>query len=235
MIVVGYTALGGFRADATARDVATDSIEALGIGMLVALVVLVVLGRLDGESSPREIVGMVALEAIPVAFGVSIARVQLSGAESQDEAEAEKQEQRRAGPIGPFGRLFIAAGGALLFALNIAPTEEPVDIGAQASAVELLAMVALSLVATGALVFLAEFAGRRGGGDTLLEKPLVETISAYAISLAVAFLLLWAFGRTDGASLQAVLGMTIALGIVAALGGAAGRLLVAPGPEAEGD
>ncbi len=229
VIVGGYNALTGFRADATIRDVLVDSVESMGIGIVVALGALFMIGRLDAASSLREVVGMVALEAIPIAFGAAVARAQLSGgAEAEDTGGGSE-----AGPIGPFGRIFVTAGGALLFAMNVAPTEEPADIGAQAGPQLLLAMVAFSLLVTLGLVFFAEFGGRRHGGERLLERPWTETVVAYAVSLAVAFMLLWSFGRIDGASLQATIGMTIALGIVASLGGAIGRLLVAPGQPRE--
>ena len=58
---------------------------------------------------------------------------------------------------------------------------------------------------------------------------MTETVAAYAVSLAVSLLLLWSFGRTDGASWSAIVGQTVMLGFVAAFGAAAGRLLVGSG------
>jgi uncharacterized membrane protein len=93
-------------------------------------------------------------------------------------------------------------------------------------------MVLASLVVTGALVPLAEFAGRRHTPTGLIDRPVTETITAYAISLGIALLLAWAFGRTDGASPVAIVGVTVSLALVASLGAAVGRLLVtAPAQE----
>lgn len=146
VIVGGYNALTGFRADASVRDVLVDSVESMGIGIVVALFALFMLGRLDLGSSLREVIGMVALESIPIAFGVALARAQLSGGSDDDEGGDDRR------PIGPFGRIFVTAGGALLFAMNVAPTEEPADIGAQASPQLLLVMVAFSMLVTLGLV-----------------------------------------------------------------------------------
>jgi uncharacterized membrane protein len=54
-------------------------------------------------------------------------------------------------------------------------------------------------------------------------------MAAYAVSLLVAFGLLWAFGRTEGMSIGAIVGQTVTLGIVASIGAAVGRLLISAG------
>ncbi|MBA2570428.1 MAG: TIGR02587 family membrane protein [Chloroflexi bacterium] len=238
IVVIGYNAINGFRADATIGEVVVDSVEAMGIGTIVAFVALLALGRIDGGSSVRDIVGHVALESIPIAFGASLSRAQLSGAgddegREEDRRGGQTKSESEAGRLGPFQRLLVAAGGALLFALNVAPTEEPVFIGVGASPVMLLGVMALSLVVTLALVFFAEFGGRRHVSQGILDRPIPETIAAYVISLLVAWTLLWSFGRVDGASVVAITGMVVSLGLVASLGAAVGRLLVASGGERE--
>jgi putative integral membrane protein (TIGR02587 family) len=225
LVVLGYNAVTGFRRDATRLEVLVDSIEALGIGVVVATIALVVLGRIDSSTSLRVAAGMVALESIPIAFGASLASAQLGGPEGSSDTSS-------ANGFGPFERLLLAGGGALLFALSVAPTEEPVLIGILASPWLLLGMVLASLVVTGALVPLAEFAGRRHSPTSLIDRPVTETITAYAISLGIALLLAWAFGRTEGASPVAIVGVTVSLALVASLGAAVGRLLVtAPAQE----
>lgn len=222
-IVIGYNAIAGFRRERTVVELLADSVSALGIGVIIALVALLVLGRIDSTTSLRDAAGQVALEAIPVSFGASLAGAQLGGQRSGDTK------------VGPLPRLFIAAGGALFFALNVAPTEEPMMLGIEATPLTLLTAVALSLLVTFGLVYYAEFGGRTRSGKGILEHPWSETVAAYAISLAVALLLLWSFGRTDGAGLTAIIGMTIVLGVVAAVGAAVARLLFGGHPEADGE
>ena len=53
-----------------------------------------------------------------------------------------------------------------------------------------------------------------------------ETLAASAVSLAVALVLLWAFGRTDGLGVSAIIGQTVMLGVVGAFGAAVGRILI---------
>lgn len=225
LIVIGFNAISGFRRERTFLELIVDSTAALGLGVVIAFVALVVLGQVDGATSLRDAAGKVGLEAIPIAFGASLASSELGGGESG----------RRTG-TGPFERVLVGAGGALLFALNLAPTDEPVMLGIGASPWLLLVVIGASLLLTLALVFYADFGGRRrvkGAGP--LEHPWSETIAAYAVSLGVALLLLWAFGRTQGMSIQSVAGMTVMLTVMASVGAAIARLLFGGHDEAGKD
>jgi putative integral membrane protein (TIGR02587 family) len=228
-IVIGYTALTGFRRESTWTEVIIDSIESMGIAVVLAAVALIVLGRIEGGTSLRDAVGKIALEAIPIAFGASVASGQLSG--SGDDAGDQGSPATKGREVGSFGRLLVAAGGALLFALNVAPTEEPMLLGVEAEWWRLLLAMVASYAVTLALVFYADFPGGRPSepGDSPLDHPLTETLAAYAISLLVALGMLWAFGRTDGVALPAIIGQTVTLAIVASFGAAAGRLLIGGG------
>ena len=232
VVVIGYSAVSGFRRDRTWRELLIDSVETMGIAVVVSSVALLLLGRIGLETGLRDAVGKIALETIPVAFGVSLAATQLASADD-DSGEADEQGSTVAdgAGVGVFGRLFIAAGAALLFALNVAPTEEPMILGIEADWWMLLLVIPATLAMTFAIVF---YAGFRGGrplemGDSPLDHPVTETIAAYAVSLIVSLLLLWAFGRTDGASWSAIVGQMIMLAVVASFGAAAGRLLVGGG------
>jgi putative integral membrane protein (TIGR02587 family) len=226
VIVVGYNALTGFRRERSWLELLVDSVEAMGLGAVIALVVLIVLGRIDLQTDMRDAVGKVALESIPIAFGAAVAGGQLVGA-SRDQAD-------QGSPVGegaankPLGRLFVAGGGALLFALNVAPTEEPMLLGIEGDWWRLILAMVVTYLVTLAIVFYADFPGGRSSkpGEGPLEHPLTETLAAYAVSLLVAFVLLWAFGRTDGASLRVIVGQVVTLAIVASFGAAAGRLLI---------
>ena len=232
VVVIGYSAVSGFRRERSWTELLVDSVETMGIAIVVAAGALLLLGRIGPDIGLRDAIGKVALEAIPVAFGVSLAGSQLAAPE--DEGEEQGMVGDEGGP-GTLGRLIVAAGGALLFALNVAPTEEPVQLGVEAEWWLLLLVVAVSLAMTFAIVFYADFRGGRplDRGDGPLDHPVSETVAAYAISLLVSLLLLWSFGRTDGVSASAIAGQVIMLGVLASFGAAAGRLLVG-GPAESG-
>ncbi len=230
VVVIGYSAVSGFRRERSWTQLLVDSLETMGIAVIVSAVAMLLLGRIGPDVGLRDAIGKVALEAIPVAFGVSLASSQLAAAGDEDEDEQGSTAGDGAG-VGPFSRLMVAAGGALLFALNVAPTEEPVLLGVEAPWWLLVLVAAATLAMTLAIVFYADFRGGRAAGepDGPLSRPLTETVAAYAVSLVVSLLLLWSFGRTDGASLAAIAGMTIMLAVLASFGAAAGRLLVGGG------
>ncbi|HWH23619.1 MAG TPA: DUF2391 family protein [Candidatus Limnocylindria bacterium] len=215
-IVLGYNSIAGFRRERSAAQLLLDSVSTMGLGIAIAFVALLVLGRIDHTTSLAEAAGKIGLEAIPVAFGASVAATQLGG-----------EEIEHGGGVGPLERLIVGAGGALLFAMNVAPTEEIVLLGIGASPAELLVVVATTLLVTLGLVFYADFGGRSHvlGGD-VLERPWSETLTSYAVSLGVALLLLWAFGRTDGLAAGPLVGMIVMLGAVASVGAAIARMLV---------
>ena len=231
VVVVGYTAVSGFRRDRTWSELLIDSVETMGIAAIVSAVALLLLGRIGVETGLRDAIGKVALEMIPVAFGVSLAASQFASDDDAGEAEDQGSSVGDGAGVGAFGRLFIAGGAALLFALNIAPTEEPMLLGIEAEWWLILLVVPATLAMTFAIVFLADFRGGRSlaVGDSPLDYPVTETLAAYAVSLVVSLLLLWAFGRTDGASWSVIVGQMIMLAVVASFGAAAGRLLVGGG------
>ncbi|MEO7296778.1 MAG: TIGR02587 family membrane protein [Candidatus Limnocylindria bacterium] len=232
VVVVGYSAVSGFRRDRTWTELLIDSVETMGIAAVVATAALLLLGRIGLETGLRDAVGKIALEMIPVAFGVSLAGAQLASPDDDPEEAADQGSTIADGNgAGAFARLFIAAGAGLLFALNIAPTEEPMLLGVEAEWWLLLLVIPATLAITFALVFHADFRGGRSleVGDSALDHPLTETLAAYAVSLLVSLLLLWAFGRTEGASWSSIVGQTIMLAVVASFGAAAGRLLIGGG------
>ena len=236
VIVIGYNAVSGFRRDRTWGDLLVDSIETLGIAAVVSVGAMLVLGRIGPDSDLRDVAGKVALEMIPVAFGVSSAGTQLASPDGGADEDARDRGSSAAGSAaGPFARLFIAGGAALLFAFNVAPTDEPMLLGVEAEGWQLLAAVVASLLVTFAIVFYAEFRGSRTGSvaRSPLEHPIGETVAAYAISLLVSLMLLWAFGRTDGAAPGVIAAQAVMLAVVASFGAALGRLLVGGGERGE--
>jgi putative integral membrane protein (TIGR02587 family) len=229
VIVIGYSALSGFRRDRSLLQLLVDAVETMGIAAVVATLALLALGRIGPDVGLREAVGKVALQMIPIAFGASLAATQLA-APGEDDGDTGSAAGDRAA-VGTLGRLFVAAGAALLFALNVAATEEPMLLGIEAGPWLLVGVMIGSYLVTLAIVFYADFRGGRSApiGKGVVSGPFTETAAAYAISLIVSLLLLWSFGRTDGMGLSAVIGQVVMLGVVASFGAAAGRLLVGGG------
>lgn len=206
----GFSKRRGFRNDIL------DTAVALAVGFVTASVLLILFGVVQWNAPPHETIGMVALQAVPGAMGALLARRQLSGDGGGDTDED---------AASYFGELFLMAAGALFFALNIAPTEEIILIAYKATALHVLALIALSLLLLHLIVFNAGFAGQEEA-DRPLHAFMHFTLPGYAIALGISLFALYVFGRTDGLSVQGVVQIAIVLGFPAAIGAAAARLLV---------
>ena len=222
LFVFAFSRLEGFRRNRTPGQAAWDSVIDFGLGAVIAAAALLLLGRLDGSSSLREWAGMVTLEAIPIAIGASVARSLLG----------ERDPDGEGFPRSTLGYAVTAAGGALFFALNVAPTEEPMMLGIENPWWLAALLVAATVPVTLGIVFYADFRGSqarqaRDEARSPLATPLGETVVSLAVAFAVAAMLLWVFGRigTD-IGVGAAIAQIASLGVVAAVGAAAARLLL---------
>lgn len=219
----------GFRQEnpLRARDIAAETVDAVGISLVVTVVSLLLLGRIDLGTPLDIVVGRIAIELLPVSLGVAIANHLLP---RQGNREGDKDDRDSGSTINPTVReLVAAAAGALLLSLNMAPTDEIAMLVGELSEFQLVAMMLFSLLVSYMIVFEAEFHNQdaRRATEGVLQHPLTETVVAYLIALAVSASVMWLIGAfSDDPSLGTILGMTVVLGFPGALGAAAGRLAV---------
>lgn len=206
----------GFRPGRTHRPF-EDAIVASGLSVGLAFGLLLLLDRINFGMPVENLFGVLAVTSAPIGIGFAV------GSALAPKEGAAGSERMRGGQ----GDLLAAAGGAVLLALNIAPTEEPIRLAQELDWLRLTLVVGISLVLSYLIVFEAEFGGRHDrrahGGVT--QHPSTETLLAYLVASILSAALLWAFGRLDaidGAALTAV----VVLALPASLGGALGRMLV---------
>jgi len=221
LLLVVYNRYTGLRRDATLAEVLIDSVEELGIGLVVAAVALWLVGEFQPGLPLGAAVGAVALEGIMVAVGVSVGTAQLGGDDDMG-SEAEQGEDA----AGVMKLLGLSICGAVLIAANVAPTGEVLQIAAVAGAPSLLVLMALALGLTAIICFYSDFSGsarpQRPSGVAIAR----ETVITYAVALAVAAALLWFFGRLEGVGPVTAAARIVVLSAPAALGASAGRLLL---------
>ena len=251
-LLLGYNRYVGLRRDASMTEVVIDSVEELGIGFILAALVLLLLGRIAFAMELSEVVGKIVVEAMTVAIGVSVGTAQLGGGEEEDEGmdaddsddkgtevESGGKEKKRdaTGKQGQSGtaaaesnfggQLVIALCGAVLFAANVAPTEEIVMVAAETGLWNLFGLVLFSLALGALILYYSEFTGAK---DIVSMEGRVAviagTVITYAVALVSSAIILWFFGRFDGLTLATCLAQTIVLGVAATLGASAGRLLL---------
>ena len=223
-LLLGYNYFAGLRRDSCFSEVVIDSVEEMGLGILIALLILWLLGRVTAVMPLEEAAGKVVIEAMTVAVGVSVGTAQLGGGDGEEDSGL---SGARASGGGFGGQLVITLCGAVLFAANVAPTEEIVMIAVEISAWRLLGLALLSLSLGALVLYYSEFAG--SGKHVRFDRHhdvLVGTVVTYAVALAASAAILLFFGRFDGQALATCVAQTVVLGVAATLGASAGRLLL---------
>ena len=221
-LLLGYNRYAGLHPDSTWLEVAIDSIEEMGLGLVLSGIVLLLIGRLTAEQGLDEIVGRIVVEAVTVAIGVSVGTAQLGVETGRGRPGMAQREERSFG-----GQLTLAVCGAVLFAANVAPTEEVVRIGIEMSGLRLAAVCLATMVVGALILYYSDFRGSRRWVRAEGPLSVVQgTVVTYALALATSAGILWVFGRFDGVGAAAIVGQTVALGVAATLGASAGRLLL---------
>lgn len=238
-LLLGYNRYAGLRADASLWEVAIDSVEELGLGLVIATGLLWLLGQIDGDMTLNEILGKVIIESMTVAIGVSVGTAQLGNNDNDDSGLASESsqhaaaygQQEHASETQHFsGQLVIALCGAVLFAANIAPTEEIIQIAFETPLWRLLALAMLSLLLAGLILNFSNFRGSTGFSSTQgWMANLSSIVVTYAVGLLSSAAILWFFDRFDGLGFATGLAATIVLGVGATIGASAGRLLLQAG------
>jgi len=220
-LLCAYNAYAGLHHDTSLTEILIDSVEELGLGLVVSAVVLVMLGRLE-DGTTVDVVGQVVFEALFVAIGVSVGTAQLTGGQGGvDEGGGRgRHDSLRA-------EFTLALCGALLIAANVAPTEEILMLAVNTRAPHLLAIMAMSLLLAGTLLYFSHFRGSARFADTSgADAVLRGTAITYATALVASAGLLWFFGRFSDTAVATGTAQVVVLGLPATLGASAGRLLL---------
>ena len=227
VLLLGYNRYAGLRQDASWTEVAIDSVEELGLAVLTAAGALFLIGRIGASSTFAEAFGQIIMEAGVVAIGFSVGTAQLG---ASDEAKSGMGGARREKEHVHFGgQLVITVCGAVLFAANVAPTEEILIVAIETSPTRLLGLAALSLLIGALVLYFTNFASASRYSPTETHGQAWRgTVITYAVALGASATILWFFGRFDHQGVEVCISQIVVLGLPATLGASAGRLLLQP-------
>jgi putative integral membrane protein (TIGR02587 family) len=217
-MLVGLSHYSGFEDTFEWREDVMDALTAFAVGIATSASLLVLLAIIRGDMPWEELVGKVAVQAVPASIGAMLARTQFGKHSASDERRKER--------VGYIRTLFLMSVGALYLAFNVAPTEEMVLIGYKMTPWYGLVLLAFSIVIMHALVYTIGFHGEQDREHTFLHTFHRFTIVGYAVALLVSVFVLWVFGRLEDKSLLQVVMPTVVLGFPAALGAATTRLIL---------
>ncbi len=224
-LLLGYNRFAGMRSEASWGSVIVDSVEEMGIGFFMSFVLLLTLRRIDFETmSLLEITGKVVLEAMIVSIGVSVGTAQLGVNNDRSEEEKDRAPERQSGLSS---LIVLSICGGVLVGGSVAPTDEVFIVGVESLPGHILVMALLSVLMSSLILFFSGFAGASGSDSGLNAVEVIgQTALCYSIALISSALLLWFFGRLEGANFWTALSQTVTLGTLTALGASAGRLII---------
>lgn len=221
VLLCGYNLYAGLRHDSTLTEVLVDSVEEMGIGLMLSVCLLYMFGRFPPGAPLSEHLGLVVLEGMFVAVGVSVGTAQLSRGDDENSGGPQGRHQTISSEV------VLAVCGSVLVGANVAPTEEILLLASEMTAFRLLAVMAISLAVAALLLFFSEFKGSaRFAGHGGLFSVVQGSAITYVAALFASAVLLWFFGRFAyyGPSINAA--QCVVLGFPATLGAAAGRLVL---------
>lgn len=231
-LLMAYNRYAGMHPAVNWKSVAIESIEELGIGLLVSLGALLVIGQIKLGMSAEEVVGKIIVEAMFVSIGVSIGTAQL-GEDAKDDTEKQqdkKAEKEKPEPPKRSEKMSVAAlalCGSVVVAGNVAPTDEVIVIALAVKPYQLLIMAIISLLFSVLVTYFSQF---KGDGNKERQDwvyhMLYDTSMSYMVGLLASAFMLWFFNRFDSLSFINIVAECIVLGIIASLGASAGRLLI---------
>jgi putative integral membrane protein (TIGR02587 family) len=219
--LVGIAYYRGFHDDVNWQEAIIDAFVGYAIGVVAALCFLVLFGVITWEMSADEIVGKIALLAIPGAIGALLARSQLVEKERNPEEKPENAQ-------GYWAEIFIMIAGSLFISYTVAPTEEMLLIAYQMTPWHALAAVIGSLLILHIFVYKVEFRGQHSAPEESSGWSLFLyfTVVGYLAVFLTSLYLLWSYGRITGVEVPMILMYGIVLSVPGALGAAAARLIL---------
>ena len=222
LVFLSYYA--GFRETSRLRDDVLDAFVALALGALASTIVLLLVGALTPGMTTHEVVGKIALQTVPASIGALLADDQLGGEDKREEHE----EKIGVGGPGYLAELALMAVGALFLGFNVAPTEEIVLIQYRLAEWQILVVALVSVAVMHAFVYAVEFHGQEKHPEHVgpWEAFLRFTLVGYIVALLTSAFVLWVFGRFDGLVFAQAVEATVVLGLPAAVGAAAARLVL---------
>ena len=235
VLLLGYNRYAGLREDAGWTEIAIDSVEELGLGLLLATIILLLLGRITAAMPINEIMGKIVVEAMTMAIGVSIGTAQLGGSgdagEDDDQGDSGDDDQGDSGedddPPTFASQIVLGFCGAMLIASNVAPTEEIIKLAVELRPWYIVGLAGVSLLLAALILFFSGFhaadrVSPREGPLSIVTGAMVN----YAIALAASAGALWFFDSLDGLGRTTGVAAVVVLGVASTLGASAGRLLI---------
>lgn len=213
----------GFERTTTWGEAIRDASIAYSLGIISSGLILAAIGVLQPGQATSELVGMVALQAVPASIGALLGRSQL-GERSADKREGSASETKVSYGV----ELFMMAVGALFLGLNVSPTEEMILLSYKMTAWHALGLIIASIALMHGFVYALSFVGSHEleEGTPTWHALVRFTLPGYVVAFAVSTYCLWTFHRLDDIAITQAAMTIVVLSFPSAIGAAAARLIL---------
>lgn len=228
-----FCLFSGFREKYSVGEAADEAVTAVAIALLFSLGVLWLIHEVTFDAAWTDVAGRVLIQAVPVSLGISFANNKVrnksrAGGDQKgpDVGRMSRGERRRRQSREDLSNVGVTVSGALVFAFNLAPTQEVILIAQRMPSWQCLVLMAVSLGLCYLILFAAGFRPRTVYVDSIFQHPASETVMAYAISLGASLGLLYMVGAPEAlAATSTAAKSVVVLGLPAVVGASAGRLI----------
>ncbi len=198
------------------QTVAIDASEILLQSFVASYAILLLLGIVDLETGPSQIVRFGLLEVVPLGFGAALAN-RVLGESADQAAESEVQFPQNLG---------LFAIGAIFFGGSMAPTQEMELIAAHMDWTRHFLLVAFTVLLVYLVLFELDFRGQQGRASDDWKEEVGTAFVAYGVAAAVSVLMLAGFGHFVGGTLALMYQETVVLAFPASIGAAAAQVVI---------
>lgn len=202
-----------------------ESVSSCGVGIVLSGIVLWIIGSID--SIREHDVGIILLEGLIMSIGISFANFKFQGIHGDRNIIRSGfsilKSLRAENSL--LQEITSSVFGALVFSLNIAPTEEVTLIASRISSGRLFILIALEFLV--AYLILSVVTRRRNKPWDLFQHPLIHSLHVVAVSLIISGILILTLGYgAPDMGWTLFLHSTIVLALPATVGASAGRLIL---------
>ncbi len=202
-----------------------ESVSSCGMGILLSAIVLWIIGSI--HSIREQDLGIILLEGLIMSIGISFANLKFKGIHGDQNiihAGFSFLQSFRPGK-NLFQEISSSIFGALVFSLNVAPTEEVTLIASRISHEKLILLMALEFLV--AYLILSVVSNHHGKSRDIFQHPLVHALHVVAVALLVSSVLIFTLGfGTPDIQSKLFLHSIVVLAFPAAVGASAGRLIL---------
>ena len=157
LVNFGLTYIAGFKQRSTFASTIDQTIDSVAVGIVASAIVLIVLERIGIHDPLDTVLARVTVEALPLSIGAAVANTLISPKGASRQGDDNGNQGKPSGWRATLNDLGATVIGGVFISSSIAPTQEVPTFGAGLHGWSILALIALTLLITYAIVFAERF------------------------------------------------------------------------------